>query len=113
MHEADRLVEQADQLFKERKLEEAFQFYSEAGLLYEREGDFEKYSHCFIESKNAFLEYLWYVFISGKRQDRIKQTTANASWLDHFGALLESLSGFVMVPMLVIALTRRYLRVYR
>lgn len=260
MNDIDSLVEQAEQLFKDRKLEEAFHFYNEAGLayrgikesrkaahcfaqaaqcekirtgfeplleaahlsemaaieslkvkdyafarwqfreaalLYEREGDFEKYSRCFTESQDAFLEYLWYVVISGKKQEHLKKTETTASLMDRINALgdaalgllskalwgygeqpfravlsgffiilgcalvytyggilnfngtlrqahfqealylsgitfstlgygditpsgwlrfvavLESLSGFLMGPLLVVALTRRYLRVYR
>lgn len=260
MDNLDQLVHQAEQLFKERKLEEAFQFYKEAAfayrqqkdvrkaahcfsqaahcekirtglaslleaanynemaaqeylkakdyalarwlfrdacLLYEREGDFEEYSRCYVQSQDAFLEYLWHVFISGKKQSRLNPRASAASWAERLGALgaaffgllskiiwgygeqpfrtvlcglsiivgtaliytyggplnfngvfrhahyhealymsgitfstvgfgditplgwlrfvalLEALSGFLMAPMLIIALTRRYLRVYR
>lgn len=260
MDDLDTLVEQAEQLFKEKKLEEALQFYNEAGLayrkkqnakkaaqcfvraaqcvkirtgyeplleaahfsemaalealkdkdyafarwqfreaglLFEREGDFEKYSRCFTESQDAFLEYLFYVFSTGKKQESYKAEPGTAGALERLGALglaglgfiskavwgygeqpfrtvlsglviilgaavlycyggdsnfggilrpanfhealylsgvtfstvgygdvtpmgwlryvalLEALAGMVMSPLLVIALTRRYLRVYR
>jgi len=169
--------------------------FREASTLYEREGDFEKYSRCFVQSQDAYLEYLWHVFCPGEKQTRLNKSKASVKdrlsalgaallgivskcfwgygerpfqtvlvaltiilgsacayryggpmgidsttrtlsffeslymsgitfstlgygdivpvgWL-RFVALIESISGFVMVPMFVIALTRRYLRAYR
>jgi tetratricopeptide (TPR) repeat protein len=157
-NEADQLIEKAENLFKQHKLEEAFQFYNEAGilyqqrgepmkaaeayaegakcermrtgleplleaaflsekaakeavkagnyafarwqfreagLLYERERDFEKYSHCFIQSQNAFLEYLWVLFATGKKQDRLKRTSVEASSWDRLSALAAAFFGFL------------------
>lgn len=170
--------------------------YRDAGFLYEREGDFERYSRCFVESQHAYVRYLWYVFSRGTVLDhgkpprpaspgdrlnslvkaffgfisrwvwgygespfRILMTGvavifvcalvyhtsgllnsgtgkaltgfSNALYLSgvtfttlgygdvvptgwvRFVAAIEGASGFLLVPMLVIALTRRYLRVYR
>lgn len=259
LSEADKLIQQAEGLFREHKLEEAVQYYNEAGLIYrenkqhleaakcfsqcafcdkiragisplleaanwsemaareaviagdfalarwqfreaglcyEREGDFEKYSSCFVESQDAYVGYLWQLFKTGKKYDRSRGVLP-ASWIERLIALWmtfmglvsrslwgygekpfnicfyafsmisgcaclyyfsghmffhgvhvdptildafylsgvtfttlgygdfvpggwarlvamgESLSGFVMVPLLMIALTRRYLRLYR
>ncbi len=171
--------------------------FREAGLLYEREGDFFRYSHCFIESQHAFVSYLFFVFMTGYKQERNMPHPLKASVFERMTAffrcimgllsrfiwcygespfrtvfaasvmilcsaivysfsgllafqgqvgavsfwdalyfsgvtfttlgygdytpvgwirlmaLLECLSGFIMVPLFMIALTRRYLRVYR
>lgn len=171
--------------------------FREAGLLYEREGDFSRYSHCFIASQHAFVSYLFFVFMTGFKQERNLPHPLKVSFIERvtaffrcfmgvlsrliwcygespfrtvfaavimifccaliytfsgllafegqvgpvnfwdalyfsgvtfttlgYGdytpvgwvrllALFECLSGFIMVPLFMIALTRRYLRVYR
>lgn len=170
--------------------------FREAGLFYEREGDFEKYSRCFVDSQDAYVQYLWHVFTCGEKQERIRGGVKAgwgerllSLWLSFMGmvsrmiwgygerpfnicftamavilgsaliyqhsgliavhgaksvlafsdclylsgvtfstlgygdlaplgwvrllAFGESLAGFLMVPLLMIALTRRYLRLYR
>lgn len=69
--------------------------FRDAGLLYEREGDFEKYSYCFVLSQDAFLEYLWTIFITGKKQERLKPGPLPASPAERLKALVQAVLGVV------------------
>ena len=156
--EADSLIKNAEDLFKQRKLEEALQFYNEAGvlyrrdsehkkaayafsqaafceklrtgleplleaanlcemaareavkdrdyafarwqfreagLIYEREGDFERYSHCFMESQDIFIQYLLKIFFRGEKQIGHKSEIIKASLWDRLRAIVAAFFGIV------------------
>ncbi len=69
--------------------------FREAALLYEREGDFEKYSTCFFESQDAFVRYLWYIFTTGKRQERFLEKPVRLSPWQRISALFQAFFGVV------------------
>ncbi|MCB9800339.1 MAG: two pore domain potassium channel family protein [Candidatus Omnitrophica bacterium] len=46
--------------------------FREAGLLFENEGDFERYSDAFIHAQNAHMRHLLFMIFHGRRQDKNK-----------------------------------------
>ena len=79
----------AREAVKAREFAYARWLYREAGLLYESEGDFERYSRCFMEAQDTYLVYLREVMVSGKRQERFDQPPVNISWLLRLKAACE------------------------
>lgn len=78
----------AAEAVKVGKFEYARWLFREAGMLYEREGDFEKYSFCFCSSQDVYLKYLLNIFLSGKKQSRgYKAETEPVSLKNRLGAL--------------------------
>lgn len=82
----------AAEAVKDQKYEYARWLYREAGMLYEREGDFEKYSYCFCASQDVYLKYLLHIFMTGQRQSR--RYGASGSAVSAFGRL-SALSHFM------------------
>ncbi len=69
--------------------------FREAALLFEREGDFERYSRCYIESQHAFVEYLWHVFFTGKKHVLHQKEEEPANWLERISALFLAFFGLI------------------
>lgn len=70
-------------------------YYRDAAMIYEREGDFEKYSFCYIESQHAFVAYLWFIFHKGKRQIRNSNKLEDVSPAGRIEALVRAFFGVV------------------
>lgn len=58
--------------------------FSEAALLYEKEGDFTKYSYCYRRSKDARLSRLWRTFVPGRAQGPMAVGIQTVAWKDRF-----------------------------
>ncbi len=80
--------------------------FSEAALLYEKEGDFTKYSYCYRRAKDAKLARFWKIFTQGRgagshgarlRQVSRKERAATfLSWL--LGSLNRGIWGYGEMP---------------
>lgn len=63
--------------------------FREAALLYEKEGDFEKYSECFVAAQNTHLHYVWEIFFRGRQKIGIAELDEKVSWNIRLTALLK------------------------
>lgn len=68
----------AVQAFKAKDYGYAETLFAEAALLYEREGDFLKYSRCYERAKDAWLHSLWDALTEGDKKAMGGQATSAA-----------------------------------
>lgn len=86
----------ADEAVKAGAYEYARWLYREAGLLYEREGEFDHYSHCFVSAQETYLKYLWMVLSKGLKPFKDpKKEPARAGIKDRLTAGLNLMLGFI------------------
>ena len=80
--------------------------FSEAALLYEKEGDFTKYSYCYRRSKDARLARLWKTFTQMQGQGTKAVGVQTVAWKDRmdtflgwiFGSLNRLIWGYGELP---------------
>jgi hypothetical protein len=72
------------QAVKARDYAYAETLFSEAALLYEKEGDFTKYSYCYRRSKDARLSRLWRTFVPGRKRGPVAVGIQTVAWKDRF-----------------------------
>lgn len=82
---ATRTYEAAKEAMKAEAYHYARSLFSEAALLFEKEGDFANYSVCFYDSKQAEAKYSWGLFVHGKTQTLDFSGILN--WKARFSAL--------------------------
>lgn len=66
--------EAAIEAMKAGQFAQAKWLFREAGLLYEKEGEFEDYSRTFIAAQEAHLCFLWDMVCRGRKQNRIEKS---------------------------------------
>jgi hypothetical protein len=80
--------------------------FSEAALLYEKEGDFKKYSYCYRRAKDARLARLWGTFLQIQGQGSLAIRLQPVSWKERastfwswfFGSLNRIIWGYGEMP---------------
>lgn len=72
----------AQEALKAKEYADAKWLFREAGLLYEKEGEFEDYSRTFIRAQETHMLFLRDIFVRGKKQNRFHKPEEKASWLE-------------------------------
>lgn len=78
----------AREALKAKHYDYALSHFREAALLYEREGDFENYSHCFWWARTTSGRHAWAIFKASKNPDALSAPTESLGWKDRANALL-------------------------
>jgi len=81
--------------------------FSEASLLYEKEGDFTKYSYCYRRAKDARLVRLWKTFMPSQERGSPAVGLSSVSWKERvltftswfFGLLNRLIWGYGEMPL--------------
>ncbi|MBI3312632.1 MAG: hypothetical protein HYZ83_00165 [Candidatus Omnitrophica bacterium] len=69
--------------------------FREASLLYEQEGDYEKYSSCFTAAQDTYVRYNWDIFIRGREQGQMDLTGRKVNLKDRIMALVQGIFGII------------------
>ena len=78
----------AVQAFEAKDYAYAETLFSEAALLYEKEGDYTKYSYCYVRAKDSRLVRLWGALTHRHSKKSAAINLAEISWRDRATALL-------------------------
>jgi len=76
----------AHEALKARHYDYACSLFREAALLYEKEGDFENYSHCFWWSQTADAKRSWGIFVHSKMEGGLGASPGDIRWRDRVAA---------------------------
>ncbi len=76
----------AQEAMKSKSYDYARSLFREAAILYEREGDGENYSACFMGTQRADANYAWEIFLRGK-SDEARAGLLEVKWKDRVAAL--------------------------
>ncbi|MBI3317092.1 MAG: two pore domain potassium channel family protein [Candidatus Omnitrophica bacterium] len=90
---ASRSLFAAREALKARQFSYARELFRDASLLYEKEGDAEKYSECFVGAQDSHLHHLWEIFFSGRNRIGIQGLEEPVSRVKRMEALLKAVLG--------------------
>lgn len=77
----------AREALKAAHFDYARQLFGDAALLYEKEGDFAKYSECFYSAKRSDGSSAWHLFVSGHKDEGEAAALSEAGWRDRGAAI--------------------------
>lgn len=86
---ASRNLWAAREALKARHYDYARSLFRDAALLYEKEGDAENYSLCFLESQRANRKRAWELFLSARDEKLLKDSPGKVGWNDRFFAFFK------------------------
>lgn len=83
----------AQEALKAKHYDYARRLFREATLLYEKEGDHDKYSSCYLAGQSASVKSFWSIFISGRKKEGLDETGLDVAWKQRFGAFFQWVMG--------------------
>lgn len=81
----------AHEALRARHYDYARSLFREAALLYEKEGDFENYSHCFWWSQTADAKQSWAIFVRSEMEGGLDASRRDLRWQDRMAAFFRLL----------------------
>lgn len=85
----------AIEALRAKDYENARRHYRDAGLLFEREGNFDKYSICFSQAQDAYIKFLWSLILTGKKHQQGDNAPKNVVWTERLSSILQVVLGIL------------------